>query len=1183
MRDPDMQTDASGDAVQRVVKVRRDYNAWVVRETLEDYALRFTPRSFRKWSELHVANTAFGAASFLVLEAVGATLLVDYGFTNALWAILATGLVIFLAGWPISRYAARHGVDMDLLTRGAGFGYIGSTLTSLVYACFTFIFFALEAAIMAYALELYFHIPPVWGYLLCALVVIPLVTHGVTSISRLQAWTQPLWLLLLVLPYAFLLWQEPGVLHGLFAYPGSHGEPDQSFTLPRFAAAFTVGIALITQMGEQVDYLRFMPQKPERQGWRWQLGVMLGGPGWVLLGVPKMLGGMLLAWLALRNGVAPDKAVDPNQMYLIGFSHVFEQGELALAITAIFVIISQLKINVTNAYAGSLAWSNFFARLTHSHPGRVVWVIFNTLIALMLMELEVFQALGKVLALYANIAIAWMMAVVADLVINKPLGLSPPGIEFRRSHLYDINPVGVGAMGLASLLAMAAHLGLFGADWQPFSAFIALGVAFVTAPLLAWLTGGRYYLARSPESRCPAHVSATLTGGCPACARPPGEAHASTPALTTCTICERAYEAEDMAFCPAYQGPICSLCCSLDARCQDLCKPDARLAAQWQGLLARCLPRRVLPYLETGLGHYLLLLAVMVPFLGVLFGLLYYHELPYLAALPDARVALQSALLRAFAILLLVSAIAAWWLVLTSKSRQVAQAESNRQTHLLMQEIESHRRTDEQLQKARQVAEQANQAKSRYINAISHELRTPLNSILGYAQIMAEDEQMPPKRQQAVSVIRRSGEHLLSLIEGTLDVARIESGKLRLEVRPVDFPALLQQLVGMFDLQARNKGLYFHYEATDSLPAIVRADEKRLRQILINILGNAIKFTIRGGVALRVQYRREMAVFEIEDSGPGIPAAEIGRIFEPFERGAATHVGAVGGTGLGLTISKMLTDLMGGELQVSSTPGQGSCFRVRLFLPQVHGSPLAVQPRQKRIGYLGPRRQILVVDNEREDRELLQHLLEPLGFTVRQAASGDDCLAQLQAIRTGAVAATDPDLIFMDLAMPGLDGWETIRRIRAGQLSRACIAIVSANAFDRGLDNDVALAPEDFITKPIRVEELLDWLGQRLQLEWLTALLPAPAPPPERLASQPPRPVYPDTATLRSLNELIDLGYVRGINSKLAEVEAAGPQYAEFVRLMRSLARQFQFDAMKTLLHQQWEDPDHDDHDAATA
>ncbi|HNF62289.1 MAG TPA: hybrid sensor histidine kinase/response regulator, partial [Rhodocyclaceae bacterium] len=233
--------------VQRVVKIRRDYNTWVARETLEDYALRFTPRNFRRWSELRVANTAFGAASFLVLEAVGATMLVNAGFINAFWAILATGLIIFLIGLPISHYAARHGLDMDLLTRGAGFGYIGSTLTSLIYASFTFIFFALEAAIMAYALELAFGVPPAWGYLLCALVVIPLVTHGITAISRLQAWTQPLWLVLLILPYLFLLTQEPGVLAELVRYPGANGDGG-AFSPQLFGAALTIGIALVTQM-----------------------------------------------------------------------------------------------------------------------------------------------------------------------------------------------------------------------------------------------------------------------------------------------------------------------------------------------------------------------------------------------------------------------------------------------------------------------------------------------------------------------------------------------------------------------------------------------------------------------------------------------------------------------------------------------------------------------------------------------------------------------------------------------------------------------------------------------------------------------------------------------------------------------------------------------------------------------
>ena len=524
-------------APQRVVKVRRDYNTWVANETLEDYALRFTPRSFRKWSEMRVANTAFGAASFLVLEAVGATMLVNAGFINAFWAILVTGLIIFLLGLPISVIAARHGLDMDLLTRGAGFGYIGSTITSLIYASFTFIFFALEAAIMAYALELAFKIPPAWGYLICALVVIPLVTHGVTAISRLQAWTQPLWIVLLVLPYAFVFVEEPEALAGLWQYAGEHGA-GAGFDPHLFGAALTVGIALVTQMGEQVDYLRFMPEKTPATTRRWWFGVVVGGPGWVVPGILKMLGGALLAWLVLRNGIAAEKAVDPNQMYLIGFSHVFDHTTLAIAATVLFVVVSQLKINVTNAYAGSLAWSNFFARLTHSHPGRVVWVVFNTLIALLLMELNVFQALGQVLGLYSNIAISWMAAVVADLVINKPLGLAPPGIEFKRSNLYDINPVGVGAMGIASLLSIAAFVGLLGAELQPYASFVALGSALLVSPLIAWATGGRYYLARPTEKNARFANATTKTRtwriAQPIKARSARCAARSMPVATTC-------------------------------------------------------------------------------------------------------------------------------------------------------------------------------------------------------------------------------------------------------------------------------------------------------------------------------------------------------------------------------------------------------------------------------------------------------------------------------------------------------------------------------------------------------------------------------------------------------------------------------------------------------------------------
>jgi signal transduction histidine kinase/purine-cytosine permease-like protein/DNA-binding NarL/FixJ family response regulator len=1122
---------------QRAVKVRRDYNTWVANETLEDYALRFTPRSYRKWSEGRVANTAFGAAAFLVLEAVGATLLVQYGFINAAWAILATGLIIFLAGLPVSIYAARYGLDMDLLTRGAGFGYLGSTLTSLIYASFTFIFFALEAAIMAYALELAFDIPPAWGYLICALVVIPLVTHGVSVISRVQTLTQPIWLIMLITPYLFVLWKEPDAFAGLTDYAGHAAQ--SGFDIQLFGAAMAVGLALITQMGEQVDYLRFMPERTPLNRKRWWAGVLVGGPGWVIPGVIKMFGGALLAYLAIRHAVPEERAVDPNQMYLVAYEYVFPHYGWAVAATALFVVISQLKINVTNAYAGSLAWSNFFARLTHSHPGRVVWMVFNTLIALMLMEMNLFQALGRVLGLYSNIAVAWMMAVVADLVINKPLGLSPPGIEFRRAYLYDINPVGVGAMGIASLLSVAAYVGLFGDSVQPWATFIALGSAMIASPLIAWATGGRYYLARQNPPQTPFCKE-------------------GSPAVThTCCICGKEYESEDLAHCPAYQDQICSLCCSLDARCDDLCKPHARLGTQWDGLLQRLLPAAARPYLEAGLGHYLLLMAGILPVLGLLIGLLYYQEVLALPADDPLRLnAVRASYVKISAALLLISGVVAWWLVLTHKSRQVAQEESNRQTELLMREIESHRRTDELLQKAKETADQANQAKSRYISAISHELRTPLNSILGYAQILDADADIPENRRQAVSVIRRSGDHLLSLIEGTLDIARIEGGKLTLDSRPLDFPGFVQEIVAMFEPQARGKGIAFDYQPRGEMPASVRTDPRRLRQILINLLGNAVKFTVSGGVVLRVRYQREMAHFEIEDSGPGIPPDELERIFEPFSRGSSAQAsassGAAGGTGLGLTIAKMLTDLMGGEMKVESRPGQGSLFRVHLYLPQIHNLQ-AASPRIRRVGYVGVRQRILIVDNEATDREFLANVLEPLGFQLAQAASGQDCLDLIPRFK--------PHLICMDLAMPGIDGWETIRRLREGGLSDAEIVIISANAFDQGNDNEAGMRAEDFITKPVRIDDLLTWIGQRLKLEWVSADViadPASSPPLAEWLAPPPD-------ALRALQAQIELGYPRGINGKLDDI-AAAPAHQEFVEVMRRLAKQFQFDSMQEII-----------------
>ena len=542
-------------ATQKIFGFRREYNSWVADETMEDYALRYTPRSFRKWSEWRVANTAFGSLSFLALEALGGAIAVNYGFGNAMWAILVVGLIIFLTGLPITYCAARYGLDMDLLTRGAGFGYLGSTITSLVYAVFTFIFFALEAVIMALAIELATDWPLPLCYVLSSLVVLPLAMRGITLISRLQAWTQPLWLFLLVLPFVWIALSQPQLYRDFASLTGLKSG-DSGFDPLMFGAASTVIFALVVQIGEQVDFLRFLPVRNAENRTRWWAAMLIAGPGWIVMGMLKMAGGAFLAFAAMQFEVSPQRSTEPTQMFLAGFTEAVGHPGLAVAMTVVFVVLSQIKINVTNAYAGSLAWSNFFARLTRSHPGRVVWLVFNVAIAVLLMLLGVFSGLEKVLGFYSNVAIAWVGALVADLVINKPLGLSPPGIEFRRAHLYDVNPVGLGAMLLAAAVASVAYTGLLGEAAEAFSPFIALGLALLLSPMLAWFTGGRYYLARQPD--------ATWAPG----------------VAVRCAVCENAFESEDMARCPAYGAAICSLCCSLESRCHDRCKTQSR-ASDW--------------------------------------------------------------------------------------------------------------------------------------------------------------------------------------------------------------------------------------------------------------------------------------------------------------------------------------------------------------------------------------------------------------------------------------------------------------------------------------------------------------------------------------------------------------------------------------------------------------------------
>jgi signal transduction histidine kinase/CheY-like chemotaxis protein/purine-cytosine permease-like protein len=1116
-------------AAQRIDKVRRDYNTWVANETLEDYALRFTPRAFRKWTEFRIANTALGSISFLALEAIGGAITLSYGFSNALWAIVVVSVVIFLTGLPISYYSAKYGVDMDLLTRGAGFGYIGSTITSLIYASFTFIFFALEASIMAQAMELYFKLPLVLGYVVCSLVVIPLVTHGITFISRLQSWTQPLWVVLLILPYACILYKEPDAIGNLLTFSGKSSDGG-GFNFLLFGSAATVAFSLIAQIGEQVDFLRFLPEKTRANRVRWWSALIFAGPGWILVGAAKMLGGALLAFLAIQNEVPIDKAMEPTQMYLIGFRYVFTNPAWILGAATLFVVVSQVKINVTNAYAGSLAWSNFFARLTHSHPGRVVWLVFNVLISLLLMQVGVFKALEHVLAIYSLVAISWIGAVVADLVISKPLGLSPPQIEFKRAHLYDINPVGVGAMLIASVVSAGAMSGQFGTIAQSLAPFIALGTALLSAPAIAALTRGRFYIARADLL--------PRTGK----------------NVLQCVICENRFEAEDMAHCPAYQGSICSLCCSLDARCNDRCKTDARLSDQISKSLQRILPLSLGVKFHTRIAHYLIVLALLSGAVAGLLGLLYYQELVrYSSVAHGLPNSVKNIFFKLFSVMLLVTGIGSWWIVLTNESRRVAQEESDRQTNLLLREIAAHNETDVALQRAKEVAEAANLAKSRYVTGMSHELRTPLNSILGYAQILQMDSAIPPARRDAINVIRRSGEHLLGLIDGLLDIARIEAGKMRLESDELSLPEFLEQIVNMFTQQAASKNLAFHFNAMGRMPGTVHTDQKRLRQILINLLGNAIKFTDSGSITMRVQYAREIALFNIEDTGIGIADEDIDRIFLPFERGNAARQRDDIGTGLGLAISSMLAHIMGGELSVKSRIGSGSVFTLKVYLPEVHSPRPVIHLNESMPGYVGSRKRILVVDDQPSQRTLLSDMLAPRGFDLADAETGSACLDE--------IARCMPDLVLLDIAMPGMDGWAVCRAIRDRGWTDLPIIVVSANAFDTILKRGENLCNNDFVVKPVSLIELLSKIKLHLGISWInTPSTSAPAQPARQMR------LVPSADKLKMLLQLSTIGYVKGIHEKLDEIDSQDRLYAPYTDELRRLAKQFQLHQFSALI-----------------
>ena len=452
-------------------------------------------------------------------------------------------------------------------------------------------------------------------------------------------------------------------------------------------------------------------------------------------------------------------------------------------------------------------------------------------------------------------------------------------------------------------------------------------------------------------------------------------------------------------------------------------------------------------------------------------------------------------------------------------------------------------------------AETANRAKNRFLAHITHELRTPLNPILGYANFLKHDTVFPKRQQNALNIIEESAQHLLSLINDILDFSHIESHQFALFPIVIDLPAFLDNIVGMMHIRAQEKQITLRYETSHTLPSSVEADESRLRQVLLNLLGNAIKFTETGRVILRVYTQsppekgKIKIRFEVHDTGPGIAPVDQERIFQPFEQIHLTTQD--NGVGLGLSISQQIVKLMGSCIEVESTLSQGSCFAFELKLPLT--APLVKkgteENKQKITGYQGPCRHLLVVDDHPNNRQLLHDWLVLLGFQVETAQNGPQALEQIRAKRF--------DLVFMDIIMPGMDGFATTQSIRSTvpQSDKLPIIAISASA----LDFNQTTVFNDYLEKPMKATELQACLKKQLGLDWVYQ---QPIVPVDKTNSSAPL-IPPPVAELETLYELVTLGMTVEIEAWAEGLVALDSCYAAFTD--KVLAFNKKFDRAKLL------------------